>query len=42
MDINELIRISEEADKHRRRLGGIDPFDHISKHNSLIVESERQ
>ena len=42
MDIDELIKISEEADKHSRRLGRIDPFDQISKRNSLIEESERQ
>lgn len=42
MDIDELIKISEEADKHRRKLGGIDAFDQVSRRNSLIEESERQ
>jgi hypothetical protein len=41
MDINELIRISDEAERHRRRLGGLDAYDQISKHQALIDQAER-
>lgn len=41
MDIKELIRLSEEAEKQRRMLGGIDAYDQIAKHRALFDEAER-
>jgi hypothetical protein len=41
MDINELIKLSDEAEKHRRTLGGIDAYDQVSKHSALMNEAEK-
>ena len=41
MDINELIRISEEAERRRRMLGGVDAFDQIAKRQALFDAAER-
>lgn len=42
MDINELIRLSEQAEKHRRMIDGIDTYDQIAKQQALFDEAEKR